>query len=159
MATQARASHILVRTEDEANRILKRINDGEDFAAVAKRFSSCPSRKNGGDLGWFGKGQMVPEFENVAFGNDAGKVVGPVKTQFGYHVIQRLAVKDPAAKDTLHARHILIRVEDPRDEQVMRKNFQKLITDVRGKAKIDNKLPPAPAGAPKGLPDLELPGE
>ncbi len=88
MASQARASHILVKTEDEANKILKRINDGEDFAAVSKRFSSCPSRKNGGDLGWFGKGQMVPEFEKVAFENDPGKVVGPIKTQFGYHIIK-----------------------------------------------------------------------
>jgi peptidyl-prolyl cis-trans isomerase C len=88
MVQQARASHILVKTEDEANRIMKRINDGEDFAAVAKRFSSCPSRKDGGDLGWFGKGQMVPEFEKVAFENDPGKIVGPVKTQFGYHVIK-----------------------------------------------------------------------
>lgn len=88
MAQQARASHILVKTEDEANKIMKRITDGEDFVAVAKRFSSCPSGKNGGDLGWFGKGQMVPEFEQVAFENDAGKVVGPVKTQFGYHVIK-----------------------------------------------------------------------
>jgi peptidyl-prolyl cis-trans isomerase C len=88
MAVQARASHILVKTEDEANKMMKRINDGEDFAAVAKRFSSCPSRKSGGDLGWFGKGQMVPEFEKVAFENDPGTVVGPVKTQFGYHVIK-----------------------------------------------------------------------
>jgi peptidyl-prolyl cis-trans isomerase C len=88
MVLQARASHILVKTEDEANRIMKRINDGEDFAAVAKRFSSCPSRKDGGDLGWFGKGQMVPEFEKVAFENDPGTVVGPIKTQFGYHVIK-----------------------------------------------------------------------
>lgn len=88
MAPQVRASHILVKTEDEANRILKRITDGEDFIAVAKRFSSCPSRKNGGDLGWFGKGVMAPEFEQAAFATDAGKVVGPVKTQFGYHVIK-----------------------------------------------------------------------
>jgi peptidyl-prolyl cis-trans isomerase C len=88
MAQQARASHILVKTEDEATRLMKRIADGEDFAAVAKRFSSCPSGKSGGDLGWFGKGQMVPEFEKVAFENDAGKMVGPVKTQFGYHVIK-----------------------------------------------------------------------
>ena len=88
MVTQARASHILVKTEDDAQRMMKRLADGEDFAAVAKRFSSCPSGKNGGDLGWFGKGQMVPEFEKVAFENDAGKVVGPVKTQFGYHVIK-----------------------------------------------------------------------
>ena len=88
MAVQARASHILVKTEEEANRILKRINDGEDFAAVAKRFSSCPSRKNGGDLGWFGKGQMVPEFEKVAFENDAGKVIGPSRPSSAIHVIK-----------------------------------------------------------------------
>jgi peptidyl-prolyl cis-trans isomerase C len=88
MTTQARASHILVKTEEDAQRIMKRLADGEDFAAVAKRFSSCPSRKNGGDLGWFGKGQMVPEFENIAFSEEVGKVVGPVKTQFGFHVIK-----------------------------------------------------------------------
>lgn len=88
MAIQARASHILVKTEDQANQIIKRLAAGEDFAAVARRFSSCPSGKNGGDLGWFGKGQMVPEFEKAVFETDAGKVVGPVKTQFGYHVIK-----------------------------------------------------------------------
>ena len=88
MAPQARASHILVKTEDQANQILKRLADGEEFDKVARRFSSCPSAKNGGDLGWFGKGQMVPEFEKVAFENDPGKVAGPIKTQFGYHVIK-----------------------------------------------------------------------
>ena len=88
MALQARASHILVKTEEQANQILKRLADGEEFDKVARRFSSCPSGKNGGDLGWFGKGQMVPEFEKVAFENDTSKVVGPVKTQFGYHVIK-----------------------------------------------------------------------
>ncbi|ABS54735.1 PpiC-type peptidyl-prolyl cis-trans isomerase [Methanoregula boonei 6A8] len=88
MTTQVRASHILVTSEDDANKILKRIKDGEDFAAVAKRFSSCPSKKSGGDLGWFGKNQMVPEFEAAAFAADQGTVVGPVKSQFGYHVIK-----------------------------------------------------------------------
>ena len=88
MAAQARASHILVKTEDQAKQIMKRLTDGEEFAAVARRFSSCPSGKNGGDLGWFGKGMMVPEFEKVAFEEEVGKVVGPVKTQFGYHVIK-----------------------------------------------------------------------
>jgi len=88
MTTQVHASHILVKTEDEANRILKRINDGGDFIAVAKRFSSCPSRKSGGDLGWFGKGQMVVEFEQAAFAADTGTVIGPVKSQFGFHVIK-----------------------------------------------------------------------
>jgi peptidyl-prolyl cis-trans isomerase C len=88
MAQQARASHILVKTEEQANQILKRLADGEEFAKVARRFSSCPSGKNGGDLGWFDKGMMVPEFEKVAFDEEVGKVVGPVKTQFGYHVIK-----------------------------------------------------------------------
>lgn len=88
MASQARASHILVKTEEQANQILKRLADGEEFDKVARRFSSCPSGKNGGDLGWFGKGMMVPEFETVAFEQEVGKIVGPVKTQFGYHVIK-----------------------------------------------------------------------
>ena len=88
MVTQARASHILVKTEQQAQQIMKRLADGEEFAAVARRFSSCPSGKNGGDLGWFGKGMMVPEFEKIAFEEEVGKVVGPVKTQFGYHVIK-----------------------------------------------------------------------
>lgn len=88
MASQARASHILVKTEEQANQILKRLADGEAFDKVARRFSSCPSGKNGGDLGWFGKGMMVPEFEKIAFEEEVGKVVGPVKTQFGYHVIK-----------------------------------------------------------------------
>jgi peptidyl-prolyl cis-trans isomerase C len=88
MAAQARASHILVKTEQQAQQIMKRLTDGEEFAAVARRFSSCPSGKSGGDLGWFGKGMMVPEFEKVAFEEEVGKVVGPIKTQFGYHVIK-----------------------------------------------------------------------
>lgn len=88
MTAQVRAFHILVKSEDEAQKIMKRLNDGEEFAKVARRFSSCPSGKNGGDLGWFGKGQMVPEFEQAAFAADIGKVIGPIKTQFGYHVIK-----------------------------------------------------------------------
>ena len=88
MAPQVRASHILVKTEDEATSIKKRIEGGEDFAANAKRFSKCPSGKNGGDLGWFGKGMMAPEFEKAAFEQEVNKVGNPVKTQFGYHVIK-----------------------------------------------------------------------
>jgi len=88
MAAQARASHILVKTEDQAQQIMKRLADGEECDKVARRFSSCPSGKNGGDLGWFGKGMMVPEFEKAAFEEEVGKVIGPVKTQFGYHIIK-----------------------------------------------------------------------
>jgi peptidyl-prolyl cis-trans isomerase C len=88
MSTQARASHILVKTEEQADQIMKRLAGGEEFDKVARRFSSCPSGKQGGDLGWFGKGMMVSEFEKIAFEEQVGKVVGPVKTQFGYHVIK-----------------------------------------------------------------------
>lgn len=84
----ARARHLLVATEEQCNEIKARIEAGEDFAAMAKEFSQCPSGRSGGDLGQFSKGQMVPEFDTVVF-NDALNVVhGPVKTQFGYHLLE-----------------------------------------------------------------------
>jgi peptidyl-prolyl cis-trans isomerase C len=87
MASQLRASHILVDTEQKANDLKKRIEGGEGFADIAKQNSSCPSGRDGGDLGWFSKGQMVKPFEDVAFGAEENAVAGPVKTQFGYHLI------------------------------------------------------------------------
>jgi peptidyl-prolyl cis-trans isomerase C len=88
MTKQVRAAHILVSSEDKAKDLLQRVGKGENFADLAKRFSSCPSGKTGGDLGWFGKGMMVKEFEDAAFGGQKGAVVGPIKTQFGYHLIK-----------------------------------------------------------------------
>lgn len=83
------ASHILVDDEEKAREILKRINDGEiTFEDAAKAYSSCPSAPAGGHLGDFGRGQMVPEFENAAFDMQPGELRGPVKTQFGYHLIR-----------------------------------------------------------------------
>ena len=87
MPNEIRASHILVASDKEAQDVKKKIEEGEKFARAAKRFSSCPSSENGGDLGFFGQGQMVPEFETAAFAAPLNKVVGPVKTQFGYHLI------------------------------------------------------------------------
>lgn len=87
MASQVRASHILVKDEAEANSLKSRIEGGESFSDVAKKHSTCPSGKGGGDLGWFGKGQMVKPFEDACFAGDENKVVGPVKTQFGHHLI------------------------------------------------------------------------
>ena len=87
MAKMVKASHILVPSEAEAKKIIARIEKGENFADLAKRFSRCPSGKKGGDLGWFGRGQMVPEFDVAAFEAEKGKVVGPVRTQFGFHLI------------------------------------------------------------------------
>ena len=82
------ASHILVQTEEEAKSILEKIKNGESFEKLAEEVSLCPSGKQGGNLGWFGKGQMVPEFETACFNGKKGDVVGPVKTQFGYHIIK-----------------------------------------------------------------------
>ncbi len=88
---QVSASHILVRTEDEALILLKQIVANEiSFEDAAKKYSFCPSKKNGGSLGTFGKGMMVPEFETVCFNekNKGGDVIGPIKTQFGWHLIK-----------------------------------------------------------------------
>ncbi len=85
---KARARHILVSTEDACNDLKTQIEGGADFAALAKEHSSCPSGKQGGDLGEFGPGQMVPEFDTVVFHEEVGKVHGPVKTQFGYHLLE-----------------------------------------------------------------------
>ena len=90
---QVRASHILVPSEREANRILEELRKGKDFAETAKRHSSCPSGKSGGDLGFFGKGQMVKEFEDAAFSLKAGELSKPIKTRFGFHIIKVTARK------------------------------------------------------------------
>ena len=88
MVKSVSAAHILVGSEKDAMNIMARIEKGEDFAALAKRFSKCPSKSKGGNLGWFGRGDMVKEFEDAAFAGKKGDVVGPVKTQFGYHIIK-----------------------------------------------------------------------
>jgi len=87
--SQIRASHILVKTEEEAKKILERLKKGEDFAKIAKKSSIDPgSAKNGGDLGFFSSGQMVPEFEAAAARLKIGEISEPVKTKFGYHIIK-----------------------------------------------------------------------
>ncbi len=87
MAT-ANARHILVSTEDQANDLKQQITDGADFGDMAKQHSSCPSSAQGGDLGTFGPGQMVPEFDAVIWKENVGEVHGPVQTSFGYHLIE-----------------------------------------------------------------------
>ncbi|WP_303567612.1 peptidylprolyl isomerase [Marinovum sp. 2_MG-2023] len=82
------ASHILVETEEEAADLVTRARDGEDFAELAKAHSTGPSGPNGGNLGWFGEGMMVPEFENAVKDMGKGDISEPVQTQFGWHVIK-----------------------------------------------------------------------
>ena len=85
---QATARHIQVDTEEFCNELKTKIADGEKFAELARAHSSCPSGASGGDLGSFGPGQMVPEFDKVVFSADLNQVQGPVKTQFGYHLLE-----------------------------------------------------------------------
>lgn len=88
-ADQISARHILVEQRYEAEDIKKKLDQGGDFADLARKFSRCPSSKSGGELGTFGRGRMVPSFEEAAFGLGVGDVSEPVRTQFGYHLIQR----------------------------------------------------------------------
>ncbi len=85
---KASARHILVKTEQACEDLKKKIEGGADFADMAREHSDCPSGEQGGDLGEFSPGQMVREFDDVVFNAELGKVHGPVKTQFGYHLIE-----------------------------------------------------------------------
>lgn len=88
------ASHILVDTEEKANEVLKEIENGETFEDIAKKYSSCPSKDQGGNLGEFTRGKMIPEFEEVAFSMEIGAISKPVKTKFGYHIIKLVDKKE-----------------------------------------------------------------
>lgn len=84
----ATARHILVETQKECEDLKEQIENGADFAQMAQEHSQCPSGQQGGDLGEFSQGQMVKEFDKVVFGEDVGKVHGPVQTQFGFHLVE-----------------------------------------------------------------------
>ena len=86
----AAALHILVKTEKQSNEILAMLNKGKPFGVLAKKYSTCPSSKKGGDLGEFRRGQMVKQFDDVVFKKPILTVHGPVKTKFGYHLIKTL---------------------------------------------------------------------
>ncbi len=90
----ASARHILVDTESLCITLKEEIENGADFAAVAKEHSTCPSGAQGGDLGQFSQGQMVPEFDTVVFNDALNTVHGPIKTQFGYHLLETTSRSD-----------------------------------------------------------------
>ena len=139
---EVRARHILVRAapgddkaskeaEDKIKAVIARLNKGEDFSKVAAEVTEDPSGKaNGGDLGYFGKEQMVPEFADVAFKLDKGKISDPVKTQFGWHVIK---VEDKRAKTPPKFEEVKPQVE----QYVVRKAQADLVTSLRANAKIE----------------------
>lgn len=133
----ARASHILVEEEDKAKEIYEKIKNGEDFEALAREFSTCPSSEKGGDLGTFTKGQMVKEFEDAVFNNEEGHITEPVKTQFGYHIIKVVEKND--AKDAEFDE-----VKDKLEAQVRRLKEQNLynnkINELKEKYTVDMKI-------------------
>ena len=89
MSNKIKCSHILVEKQSQALQLLEEIKKGKKFGSVAREISTCPSRKKDGDLGYFTKGMMVKEFEDVAFKLQIGEISDPVKTKFGYHIIKR----------------------------------------------------------------------
>ena len=89
-----RASHILVKTEEEAKKLLEEIKNGADFAKLASEHSMCPSGRDGGDLRFFGRGMMVKPFEDAAFALKKGEVSEPVENQFGWHLIKLTDIQE-----------------------------------------------------------------
>jgi peptidyl-prolyl cis-trans isomerase C len=88
-----KASHILVKDRELANTILKKLKQGAEFSALAREFSTCPSRDKGGDLGWFGPGKMVKPFEEAVNRLSNGGLSNVVQTQFGYHIIKKTGLR------------------------------------------------------------------
>lgn len=129
---QIRASHILVKTEKEAKDIHAQLKKGADFAKLAKEKSTGPSKANGGDLNYFGTGQMVPAFEKAAFALKKGEISAPVKTQFGWHVIKKTDERESPvpAFDIVKTRLI---------QSLQQQKAQKTIRDLRTAAKVDIK--------------------
>jgi len=139
--TEIRASHILVETEDQAKDIAKRLKAGEEFAKLATELSKDPgSGKQGGDLGFFTKERMVPEFSAAAFALAIGEVSAPVKSQFGYHVI-KLTEKREKPVPTFEE------VKDQIEQFMFRRVQQETIQNLRTTGKIERIDPPAAAPA------------
>lgn len=90
MAKRACACHILVNTREQADRLLQELKQGAEFDRLARKYSTCPSKRNGGSLGEFSRGDMVKPFDDAVFKGPLLEVMGPVKTQFGWHLIKTL---------------------------------------------------------------------
>jgi peptidyl-prolyl cis-trans isomerase C len=128
---EVHARHILVKTEDEAKAVIKALDEGKDFAALAKEKSTDPNKSDGGDLGFFRKGQMVPEFEAAAFELAPGShSKTPVKTQFGFHVI-KVEEKRPVAAPELD------KIKDQVRQVIMRDAYLALLTKEKAEATVD----------------------
>ena len=138
---EVRARHILVETEAEAKAVEEELKKGADFAELAKKKSKDPGASDGGDLGFFTKDQMVPEFSAVAFALEPGKISDPVKSQFGWHVIKVEEKRNRKAPD-------FAQVKPQIETYVTRKAQADYVTKLRAEAKIERMdQPSAPAAA------------
>lgn len=142
---EVHARHILVESEDEAKQVIEELKKGADFAELAKKKSKDPGASDGGDLGFFTKDQMVPEFSNVAFALEPGKISDPVKSQFGWHVI-KVEEKRPRKPPSFD------QVKPQLESYVTRKAQADAVTKLRAEAKVERLDKPADAAktdAPK----------
>lgn len=139
-ATEWNAAHILVDTEDKAKALKAEIDGGADFAEVAKANSSDGSAASGGDLGWFGAGQMVPEFETAVQGLQKGQVSEPVKTQFGWHLVKLIDSRDTTPPTLEQARPEI-------ENQLRQSALEAKIAELRqaGKVEVNEGAVPATA--------------
>lgn len=138
-ATEWNAAHILVESEDKAKALKAEIDGGADFAEVAKANSSDGSAASGGDLGWFGAGQMVPEFETAVQGLQKGQVSDPVKTQFGWHLVKLVDTRETAAPTLDEARPQI-------ENQLRQAAIEAKIAELRQAGKVEvneDAVPPA----------------
>jgi peptidyl-prolyl cis-trans isomerase C len=142
---EVRARHILVETEDQAKAIQADLKKGADFAELAKQKSKDPAAADGGDLGYFTKDQMVPEFADVAFKLDKGQVSDPVKTAFGWHIIK---VEDKRKKPV----PTFDQVKDQLATVVVQQSQADLVNKLRTQAKIERTNPPPPAAPAANAP-------
>lgn len=145
---EVRARHILVPTEEEAKAIKAELEKGADFAKLAKEKSKDPGAADGGDLGFFTKEQMVPEFSAVAFALEPGKISDPVKSQFGWHIIKVEEARDRKPPD-------FEQVKGQIQNFVVRKAQADYVTKLRAEAKVERTDKPADAAAPAAAPDAK----
>jgi peptidyl-prolyl cis-trans isomerase C len=152
---QIKASHILLKTEKEAQDVLAQLKAGGKFEDLARKYSVDPAGAKGGDLGWFGKGSMIPEFEKVAFALKEGETSGIVKTKFGYHIIK---VTGKRAAGVLPLAEVKDQIKAALLPERQQEIFKKMREDLKKNAKYTIKedvlksLDTKPAGGEKALP-------
>lgn len=143
-----KVSHILVADQAKATALLARVKKGEDFAAIAKAESTCPSKEQGGDLGWISAGRMDPAFEKAAFALKKGEVSGVVKTQFGYHIIKVVDINEQQTKTLADVKE---RIETTLKREQEQDAMTKLRDKVSKKVKVavyEDYFAPKPGQAP-----------